>query len=308
MLVAVVGAGAMGSLYAGAFSDSGNDVLLVDANPAVVEAINTKGLAIERRDGTVDTYRPRATSSPQSEREADLVLFMVKGFQTKAAATLAAPLVGEGTIVATLQNGLGNGEILAAAYQRAPVVGISLDSAAVVSPGRVAHTAAGPTYVGPYAGEGMGAARRVAAALEGSGFEVHELAECQREIWKKLVLNSAALPVAALTRLDAAGMAQDEFVFELVEQVARETLGVARAAGHDIDPDEHIAYIRGVLVNAGRSKASMLQDALAGRRTEVDTLTGAVIRTAEQLGLSVPLNRALYALIKGFERASGVVS
>jgi 2-dehydropantoate 2-reductase len=122
------------------------------------------------------------------------------------------------------------------------------------------------------------------------------------EIWKKLILNAATLPTAALTGLRAGELAQPGSMLDLVDALAAEAVQVARAQGYAIDPTERIERIHTVLAGAGAGKASMLQDAEARRKTEIEVVNGAVVRAAEKMGLDVPLNRAMVALIAGLER------
>jgi 2-dehydropantoate 2-reductase len=131
--------------------------------------------------------------------------------------------------------------------------------------------------------------------------------EIRTEIWKKLVLNSATLPTSALTGLTAGALGlRDDVMLELVDDIARESTAVARAQGYDIDPKERVDSINGLLERAGLGKASMLQDVEAGRRTEIDVINGAVARAAGEHGVPAPLNRAMFSLVKGYERAHGL--
>jgi 2-dehydropantoate 2-reductase len=121
------------------------------------------------------------------------------------------------------------------------------------------------------------------------------------EIWKKLVLNCATLPTAALTRLSAGALAEAEEVLSLVDALAAEAVQVARAQGMEIDEDERREAIHAVLARAGAGKPSMLQDVLADRKTEIETVNGAVVAAAAEHGVAAPLNRAMVALVHGLE-------
>jgi 2-dehydropantoate 2-reductase len=309
--VAVVGAGAMGSIFGAAFQDAGNETRFVEVNPAVVEAINRDGLEITRRDGDVQRYAVPATATPTvADGAVDLLLVQVKGFATAAALELARPIIGPGTIVLTLQNGLGNEEVLRSALPGNPVlIGNSVHSVAVLGPGRVAHTGVRGTYIGPAADRWTAEAGQVVEALEGSGFDVVQLAESQirLQIWSKFVLNCGSLPTLSLTGLGTADANAHEVVLELNDALVRETCDIARAVGIDLDTEERVAFGRDLIRTAG-GKASMLQDMEAGRRTEIDTINGAAVRYAEQHGLPATLNRAMVALVKGREATMGVPS
>lgn len=303
MRIAVIGGGAMGSLYAAAFHRAGNEVMVVDVNRELVDEINENGLTLIHHDGAEANYRIRATAQPTMAEAVDLMLIQVKGFQTEDAAEFSASMIGANTHVLTLQNGMGNGEVLATTYPGARILeGISVHSATVTGLGRVAHTGVGPTHIGPFEGRAsIDDAERAAAALEGSGFDVHVTADIKTQIWRKLILNCAILPVSALTRLDTPGMDRCEIVLELIDNVITEAVEIARADGVDVDREAEIARCRRVLHAQASGKMSMLQDVEAGRRTEIETINGAVVRIARDLGVRADLNGVLYALAKGYE-------
>jgi 2-dehydropantoate 2-reductase len=305
MKVAVVGAGAMGSIFGARFHNAGLDTVLVDVARPLVEKINADGVAVVRGDDETVTRVP-ATSDPASVGPVDLVVFFVKCYHTASAAETARALVGDGTVVASLQNGWGNGDVLASAYDPGRVaVGVTYNSGTVLELGRVAHPGVGPTYIGPFDG-GPDVAAPLREALEAAGFEVHLSEPIRPEIWKKLILNAATLPTAALTGMHAGALTAHAGMKELVSETAREAVAVARALGYEIEAGERVDYIHALLEKAGPTKASMLQDFEAERRTEVDVINGAVVRAAEEAGVAVPLNRAFVALVKGWESLRGL--
>jgi 2-dehydropantoate 2-reductase len=297
----------MGSIYGAAYHDAGNDVLFVDVNHELVDAINSKGLTIERKAGP-QTYRIPATAEPASQAPCDLLVFQVKGFQTKSAAEFMRPLVAQNTRLLSLQNGLGNCEVLEAAYPDTEVLaGNNVGSVTVLGPGHVSHSGVGPTYIGPFRGSDKTGAQQAADALAPSGFEVHVLDDVKSQIWRKLLLNCALLGMSALTGLDADGLAQPGITLDLADDLLREAANVAAADGCSFDVEAEIAQMHHVVSHAG-GKSSMLQDVEAGRRTEIDTISGAAVAVAEQKDVPCPLNKAIHALVKGKERAMGFAS
>jgi 2-dehydropantoate 2-reductase len=306
MRIAVVGAGAMGSIFGARFSQAGHDTVLVDVAAPLVEAINADGVTVVRGDDETTTRVP-ATADPSSVGPVDLVVFFVKCYHTASAAELARPLVGPETVVASLQNGWGNGDVLAGVYPAEQItVGVTYNSGLLQAPGRVVHPAEQPTFVGAF-GDGDDGPTRLAEALNAAALEASVIAPIRPEIWKKLILNAATLPTAALTGMNAGALTASPDVHALVTETAHEATAVARALGYDIDPDERASTIHALLEKAGPSKASMLQDFEAGRRTEVDVINGAVVRAADEKGVAVPLNRALLQLVKGWESLRGLV-
>jgi 2-dehydropantoate 2-reductase len=302
MTVAVVGGGAMGGVWAAAISATGRPVVVIDAAPAVVEAINTSGLIVESARGT-QTAHVRATTRPAEVGPVDVIFFFVKAQQTAQAADQTAPLIGPQTTAVSLQNGWGNADVLA---QRIPpqqlVIGVSYHSATVLAPGHIAHTGTGPTFVGPYADAALGRADAVYGLLQSTGMEVTLTPDIRTEIWKKLILNSATLATSALTGLRAGNLDQGTRMRELIDALAAESVAVARAQGYEIDLDERLQRIHSILAGAGNGKASMLQDVEQHRKTEIEVINGAIVRAAERCGIPVPFNRAMVALIDGLER------
>ena len=216
MKIAVVGAGAMGAIFGARFVQGGHDTVLVDVAAPLVERINADGVTIVRGDEETVTRVP-ATGDPAAVGPVDLVVFCVKCYHTESAAELARPLVGSETVVASLQNGWGNGDVLARAYAAEQlVVGVTYNSGTVLDTGRVAHPGVGPTTIGSFTDGAADGADRLAQALSDGGLEVVIAAPIRPEIWKKLILNAASLPTAALTGLTAGALTGHEGMHELV--------------------------------------------------------------------------------------------
>jgi 2-dehydropantoate 2-reductase len=308
MKIAVVGAGAMGAIFGARFAQAGHDTHLVDVAVPLVDKINSDGITVVRGDDETVTQVP-ATTDPASVGPVDLVVFCVKCYHTPSAAEAARPLVDSSTVVASLQNGWGNGDVLAGVFPPEQiVVGVTYNSGTVLDVGRVAHPGVGPTTVGSFTdGEG-GGPERLAEALIDGGLEATVASPIRPEIWKKLILNAATLPTGALIGMNAGALTAHPDMKQLVSETAREAVAVARALGYDIDEQERIDAIHGLLERAGPARGSMLQDFEAGRRTEIDVINGAVVRAAGDTDVPVPINRAFVALVKGWESQQGLAS
>jgi 2-dehydropantoate 2-reductase len=306
MKIAVVGAGAMGSIFGARFHQAEHETVLVDVAQPLVDTINADGVTVVRGDDETVTRVP-ATTDPAAVGPVDIVVFFTKCYHTSSAAEGARPLVGPDTVIASLQNGWGNGDVLAAAYPpEQVVVGVTYNSGLLQGPGRVLHPAEQPTLVGSFSDGGDGAAR-LAEALESAGLTTTVASPVRPEIWKKLILNAATLPASALTGMTAGALGTSKDMLDLVSETTREAVAVAQALGYDIDFDERIGTILGLVEKAGPTKASMLQDVEAGRRTEIDVINGAVVKAADEVGVAVPINRALMQLIKGWETQRGLI-
>jgi 2-dehydropantoate 2-reductase len=305
MQTVVVGAGAMGSVYGAMFSKAGHDVTFLEVNPATVKAIKAHGLRIRRQDGEVTTYEIDATSDPASLSEIDLALFQVKGFATAAAARSLRPSTTAETVVMTLQNGLGNEDTLREVFPANPLLlGTSVHSVTTVGPAEYHHTGVRETHIGPSRDEWSEIAKRIVGDLATSGYEfnLETSDEIHRQVFAKWVLNCGSLPVLSVTGLETRAVNNHPEVLQICDEITREACRLAAAEGYPLDADERVAYNRSLFTTAG-GKASMLQDIEAGRRTEIDTINGAAVRLADKHGLPAPLNRALFALVKGREAA-----
>jgi 2-dehydropantoate 2-reductase len=303
--VAIVGGGAMGGVWAARLAQAGHAVSVLDVSEEIVSSINANGLIVENKDGAVETVRLRATSRPEEIGPADVVYFFVKAQHTPSAAELAKPLVDDGTTLVSLQNGWGNSDVLAGVYPPGQIaMGVTYHSATVLGPGRVAHTNASSTFVGPYAdGAPLDRAQAIGDAMTAAGIETTVTARIKTEVWKKLILNCATLPTSGLTRLRAGELGEPGPVLDVLDAITAEAVRVATALGYEIDVDERIDAIHSLLARGGAGKASMLQDVEAQRKTEIEVINGAVVREAEKVGIDVPINRAMVALINGLERS-----
>jgi 2-dehydropantoate 2-reductase len=299
MRIAIMGAGAMGSLFGAHLAEAGHDVLLVDVAAPVVAAIAADGVRVAS-GGEERAVRVRVTADPAGEPPAEVVLVLVKTYDTAAAAELARPLVGPGTRVATLQNGVGSAEVLAEAFGAERVhAGVTYQGATVLAPGCIRHHMRGDTFLGAAAGG-------LAAALTDGGQPTVAADPVSPRIWKKVVNNCMGNCTAALTGMGAAQMAADDGILALQRAIAVEAVEVAAALGHALDLEDCVETNTAILRTSGDGRPSMLQDVDAGRRTEIDTLNGAVVRHADALGIDVPVNRAVTALVQGWERARGL--
>jgi 2-dehydropantoate 2-reductase len=301
--VGVIGAGALGGIFGARLALAGVRVTMVDSAEPIVRAISEHGLRLTT-EGNEKVALVDISNDINAVRQCDAVIVLVKSFHTAVVASQLASTIPATTVVMTLQNGWGHHETLSKALPDNPLVmGVTYNSAMVTAPGAVTHSGSGPTYVGsPTA---FAHANSAAATLSAAGFDAVATEEVESEIWKKLVLNASSLPVGALTRLTAGELAACEESLAVVESAAREVAAVANASGRPIDVEERLQTIRTVLARGGAGKGSMQQDVEAGRRTEIEAITGSVIREADSHGIEVPSLRALHGLVRGVEVAAG---
>ena len=300
MRIAVIGAGSMGSVFGGKLARAGTDVTLCDINHTHIDAIREKGLAIADPDGTF-TIDIEATDDIASLTGFDLALVLVDSSATQAVAPLLPALLSDEGAALTLQNGIGNVEALAAVLGPSRVLGGStFVSAAMIGPGHAHHTNVGETVLGESAGGLSPRATAIAGLFRAAGFPAEASGNAMGHIWSKFALNCALAPLSAITGLRPGEVVRTPAMASLLEDVIAEILAVVAARGIALpgaDPAQHIrdhAFLR-------YNRPSMLQHLEAGRPTEIGGLNEALVREAEALGVAVPANRALAALVRGIE-------
>lgn len=305
MKIAVLGGcGAMGGLFGGRLAEAGYETVLVDVSAPAVARINAEGLRIEEKDGSVRTIRVAASSSPSAVGQVDLIVNFVKSYHTAEAMRAAAPMIAPQTVVLSLQNGWGNASRISEIVgERRVVVGLTYHAAMLQGPGSVKHPAAGMTHVGEIDGSRTPRLAAIVEALRRADFEVTESGRILDEVWKKLALNAATLPIAALLRLFAHQLLEHEDASKLMRGLLGEIVSVATKQGIAVDFDERWDTITGLLARAVGGKGSMLQDVEAKRRTEIDVINGAVVEAGKRCGVATPLNAAMVWLVNSMQEA-----
>jgi 2-dehydropantoate 2-reductase len=303
--VCVVGAGAMGGLFGGLLAEGGLDVTLVDAWAEHVASIRSAGLRIVGVGGD-RAIEVRATTDAGEVETADVVLFQCKAFANEAAARSVRHLFGGSTVAITFQNGLGNEQALAAILGEQNVIGgLTAQAGLAEGPGVVRNFGDLPTYIGEMAGGLSDRTVAIAEAFTAHGLPTKASAEIKREKWKKLLGNVALGAISAVTDLRSFEIMRVPELQETVFRAVDEAAAVAAAEGVALD----VAEAREVLMRlvdtagggTGASKSSMREDIIRRRRTEIDTIHGAVARLARQHGIATPTIDAMVAMVKGLQ-------
>lgn len=301
MKVCIVGCGAIGSLFAAHLARLKDvEVWAYEVNRAHVDAINAGGL---RLSGFSQVHsHPHASADAAAIPPCDFGIVATKSQHTRAAMQATAA-VFRNAAVCSVQNGVGNEEIIA---EFAPRVmrGTTFPAGRIVEPGHVQQDTGGKTWMGPFEPKpaSMAEVTTLAARLTESGMETLAMADARGAQWTKLIFNAATNPIGALTGLPHGVACDQPAVRRLISGLAAEGVAVAKALGitPDSDPEKLIDHAREV---AYHHKASMLQDVLARRATEVDALNGGIVRFGEETGVPTPLNSAIQALIHGLEHS-----
>ncbi|MBS3905599.1 MAG: 2-dehydropantoate 2-reductase [Syntrophaceae bacterium] len=301
MKTVIIGAGAMGSLFGGFLSLSGEEVWLVDIWKEHVDAIRSKGLAIEEK-GKVQAVSVNATSDITSIGKADLILYFVKTYHTEKAVTDSLVLEKEDTVFLTLQNGLGNEETICKQVDRKKVVlGVTGQGATLLWSGHIRHAGRGKTYVGELDGKITDRVNQITQIFRKAGIETEVSSHIHTLVWEKLFVNVGLNGLAALLGLKNGQLLDYPETIRLVEALVSEAVEVARRKGVQIESNP-MDRVRAVIEATRENRCSMGQDLDRKRRTEIDAINGAAVREAEHLGIPVPYNRMITDLIKVIEK------
>lgn len=296
MKIAILGAGAMGSLLGGQLALGGKDVVLLDVDQAHLDAINQNGLTVEFDDASrtarLPAMRPTALQQP-----VDLLVLLTKTYHTEAALQDAKGAIGPDTAVLTIQNGLGNAARVASVVPLERVlIGMNLYNGARQGPGRVSTHGEGKIVLWSADGKERPAAQCIAEEFASAGVTCVADPNVEKAIWEKICFNTGMNPVAALTRSTVGGMG--DHGSELVMSIVSESCAVARAAGFDVNEENVRNTVKMAFAKHRGHKSSMFQDMAAGRRTEIDAINGAIADIADRLGVPAPINRALARLVR----------
>lgn len=302
MRIAIIGAGSMGAVFGAFLSIGGHDVIFVEVRPEQVEMLNARGLCIETASGTM-TVPVRAVASLQAVDDPEIVLFFVKSYDTQtAAAAWKAVDNGTATLI-TLQNGLGNAEVLADFFGPERVLaGTTSMGAASVGVGRVQLNHRGRVQLGAVDQAGEGRLQQIGSVFNACGIETVLEEEVQQILWAKLFVNVGINAISALTGRKNGQLLNDEDTESLMRQAVTEAVVVAQAQGFQVDEALVWLQVRQIARDTGNNRSSMLQDILRGGRTEIDVINGAVVRVGQQLGIVTPVNESLTRLVRALER------
>lgn len=303
MKIAILGgAGATGAVIGAPLARYGLAVTLVDIHSAAIDAINAHGLQITTKTGDYDAIPVRATSDPTTVGTVDLVIVLVKCYQTVDAVRSALPMIGGQTVVLSLQNGWGNADAIAGVVNPAQVLaGVTYHSATTLAPGQIRHTGQGETLLGEPTGGVSARVQQIVDLFNSAGLPATASADIRTTIWEKLALNCAVLPTAALLRFQTHQLGEQEEARALMGALLQETVAVAQAQQIPLTFAERWDAILSLTKRAVGAKPSMLQDVEARRRTEIDVINGAVVAAGQRLKVATPHNQTVVWMMKALE-------
>lgn len=296
------GAGAMGSIFGGRLRQNGQDVLLYDVAETSVKKINEEGLRILDKNGDTETISVPASTDPSDSKDSDAVIVFTKCFHTESAIKSLRPFFKDTTKIISLQNGWGNAKTISDIIGKENLLlGVNYVSGTLLEPGYVKQVGNPVAFIGRWNEPADEFTHDFSNILSTTGVQTKACDDVITEIWKKLALNVATLPTATLLRFQAHLLVAHEPVLELMKRLLHETITVAQALNIGIEYEERINTITNLLKNAVGAKGSMLQDAEASRRTEIDVINGAIVQAGKQLKIETPYNEAMVLMIKAME-------
>jgi 2-dehydropantoate 2-reductase len=294
--IAVVGAGAVGGYFGGMFARAGAPTVFI-GRKHFADAVNANGLVLERSEGP-ERIAAEATTDMSAVRDCSLILLSVKAHDTAAAAKQKAPFVRPDAMVVCLQNGVDNADRVRAAANVIVVPAAVYIAVSMPEPGRVKHLARGDLIIGPPSAR----TREVANAFIRAGISCRISENIEGELWLKLLRNCALNAISALGQARYGQIAQSDDAKRLMEQIVDEVLAVARAAGVVLpgvaDRESGMAAALDLATQMADAFSSTAQDLNRGRRTEIEALNGYIARRGAELGIPVPVNHALFTLVK----------
>ena len=302
MKICVIGCGAVGSLFAAHLAKAGEaEVWAYDLWKEHTDAIRKNGLRLTGAEEF--TARLNPTSDPKELPRCDYGIVATKAIHTRNAISQAAHIFDTNSAVCSVQNGMGNEEIIAE-HVRYVIRGTTFPAGHPIAPGHVGYDIKGDTWIGPFepTNTPMAKVEELAGLITRSGMNTIALKDARGAQWTKLIFNAATNPVGALTLLHHGAATRFPATGQLFNELIVEGETVAKKLGIELHGDPRQLVQKGA--NApGKHRASMLQDVMAKRQTEVDFMNGAIVSQGEKAGVPTPLNKALWELIKGLEHS-----
>ncbi len=298
MRIVILGDGAMGCLFGARLSEH-EDVTIIGRHPqAVAEAEN--GFVVEEPDGP-HAFHPSYRVSVEGLEKADVVILFVKGYANADVLNANKAVIGEHTWLVTFQNGAGHEEVMERFVPKEHVViGTTQDSAHKLGPGHVVHGSRGRGYIGLPQGE-TGDLAFLAGMFQRAGFDVEVERDVRAAIWKKLANNTSISITTAVLGCSMEELAANPYAWSIVRKLCRETLGVASKDGYPMDEDAMLGGLFNLCKNAHGGYTSIYSDVQAGRKTEVDSISGYVVKRARELGVAVPCQELMVAAVHALE-------
>ena len=303
MKIAIVGTGAMGSVYAGLFASAGHEVWAIDRWREHVDAMRKNGLRVEGASGD-RTVQVHATTEPRDAGPCDLVVLATKAMHVADAAASLKSLLKSETPVLSIQNGLGGPDTAASILgkERVMVGVVGGFGASMRAPGHAHHNGMELVRLGEFGGPITPRLKKVEEVWRGAGFRVKVFDDIDQLVWEKLICNCSLSGPCAVSGLTTGEVMADPDLAKVSAACATEAFDVARKKGVRLGFDDPVAYTREFASKIPLARPSVLLDLLARRKSEIDVINGSIPRVGREVGLAAPVNEAITALVHAKER------
>lgn len=302
MKIAIVGPGAIGILFGTLLGKKNEEVFFLDYNKERVEKIKKEGFVVENQ--SANKFKANITSNPAEIGKSDLVILAVKSYDTEPAVKLIRPLMGEETMVLTIQNGIGNIQVLVEAFGEERVLGgVTNHGATLLGLGHIKHAGKGETIIGRVDGKIIGAVRVISQIFNKAGIETKITRDVESVIWSKLIINIGINALAAITRLPNGKILEFEGTREILRSSIQEAVKIAKRKRVKLLYDDPIQKVESVARFTCENICSMLQDVLNKKKTEIDFINGAIVRQGKALNIPTPYNEMLTNLVRTIEES-----
>ncbi len=304
MKIAIIGAGAMGCLYGAKLSSvHDNEVFLIDVWKDHIEAINERGLMMEENGQFVQYDRVKGVMDANQAGPCDLAIVFVKSTLTSMAVKSNKAVFGPETVALTLQNGLGNIDLIRDEIGDTNVIaGTTAHGATMLEPGKMRHAGSGKTIIGELDGNRSERIEKIASVLEKAGLITDISDNVLGLVWDKLMVNVGINALTGITKLRNGELLDHPEIETLLEAAVTEAHAVAEAKGIRLGFQDPVGHTKEVCVATAANKSSMLQDILNHKQTEIDMINGAIVREGAQAGIETPVNFVLTSLIKFMQK------
>ena len=301
MKIVIVGPGAIGCLLASFLSKGKDEIWLLDKDEERASKINKNGISIEGISGEWNV-KGKATTDVKNIGSAELVIIAVKSYDTKEAISASKPLISTDTSILTLQNGLGNIEIISEAVGQEKVIGgVTNLGATLLETGKVRHAGKGETIIGRIDGKIPVQMRQIREIFNACGLETRISKDIKGILWSKLIINVGINALTALTRLRNGRLIEFEGTRKILRETVTEAVRISKRKRIKLIYDDPLAKVEAVCEATSENISSMLQDILRKKRTEIDFINGVIVRQGQELGIPVPANLMLVDLVKTIE-------
>ncbi len=300
MKIAVLGCGAMGMLIGGYLSKQ-NEVTLIDVDENKISQVNQFGILIDEKDGSTTHVFPKAVIDSKDVGKVDIVIMFVKSMFSESALKNNYSIIGEDTYILTLQNGAGHEEVLKNfVKQDKIIIGATNQNSSIKSLNNIFHGGAGDTYIGLCQGN-ADTLSNIAENFSSCGINTSTEQNIRRIIWNKLFVNVSISALTAVLQVKIGYMEKSLYAKQLMRTLVSEAVAVANAEGMKFDEEEVQKHVYDVVLGAKEGLTSIYADIRDGRKTEVDTISGFVVKAGQKIGIQTPSHEFIVNMIHALE-------